>query len=105
MALRKAKCLNCGANVKVNDGEKTGVCLHCGASYVTEDIIVKSSWNSVGSNSTIGNSISSDFRRGGCRHPVLHGEDRSSGRSTRIRAPGGFRIFRDASAHRATPRR
>lgn len=45
MVLIKAKCLNCGANLSVDNNSKTGVCTHCGASYITEDIIVNNITN------------------------------------------------------------
>ena len=45
MALVLAKCLNCGANLKVDDKSKSGVCEHCGARYITEDVIVNNITN------------------------------------------------------------
>lgn len=45
MGLVKAKCSNCGANLKVDNLSKTGICTHCGASYMTEDIIVNNITN------------------------------------------------------------
>ena len=45
MALIKAKCTNCGANLKVNKADKTGICEHCGAGYITEDIVVNNITN------------------------------------------------------------
>lgn len=45
MALIKAKCSNCGANLKVNNQNKTGICDHCGASYITEDVVVNNITN------------------------------------------------------------
>ncbi|MBE5738181.1 MAG: hypothetical protein E7354_00385 [Clostridiales bacterium] len=45
MALIKAKCSNCGSNIKINNTEKTGVCTHCGAEYITEDVVVNNITN------------------------------------------------------------
>lgn len=45
MGFVKAKCLNCGANLNVDNNLKTGVCAHCGASYITEDVIVNNITN------------------------------------------------------------
>lgn len=45
MGLVNAKCLNCGANLKVDNQSKTGTCEHCGASYITEDVIINNITN------------------------------------------------------------
>ncbi|MBQ8844638.1 MAG: hypothetical protein IJ008_01320 [Clostridia bacterium] len=45
MALIKAKCTNCGANIKVDNASKGGICTHCGTSYITEDVIVNNITN------------------------------------------------------------
>ena len=45
MGLVNAKCLNCGANLKVDNQSKTGTCEHCGAHYITEDVIINNITN------------------------------------------------------------
>ena len=45
MGLVNAKCLNCGANLKVDNQSKTGTCEHCGARYITEDVIINNITN------------------------------------------------------------
>lgn len=45
MGLVNAKCLNCGANLKVDNQSNTGTCKHCGASYITEDVIINNITN------------------------------------------------------------
>lgn len=45
MALIKAKCSSCGGNIKIDNTSKSGVCEHCGVSYITEDIIVNNITN------------------------------------------------------------
>lgn len=39
MPLLQCKCPNCGANIKIDENQKKGICEHCGTEYVTEDII------------------------------------------------------------------
>ena len=45
MALIKAKCTSCGASLKIDNYSKTGVCSHCGATYITEDVVVNNITN------------------------------------------------------------
>lgn len=45
MGLIKAKCSNCGANLNIDNHSKTGICDHCGASYITEDVIINNITN------------------------------------------------------------
>ena len=45
MALVEAKCSNCGANLKVDNENKSGVCEHCGAKFITNDIIINNITN------------------------------------------------------------
>ena len=45
MGLVKAKCTNCGANLKVDNHTKTGICNHCGATFLTEDVIINNITN------------------------------------------------------------
>lgn len=39
MGFVNAKCVNCGAAIKIDDNKATGFCSHCGSSYVKEDVI------------------------------------------------------------------
>ena len=39
MELVDAKCPNCGAELKINKDEKTGVCSHCNSSFLIDDAI------------------------------------------------------------------
>lgn len=39
MGLILAKCINCGANIKVDSESKKGTCEFCNAEYITEDVI------------------------------------------------------------------
>lgn len=45
MGLINAKCSNCGASLKVDNHSKTCTCTHCGASFITEDIIINNITN------------------------------------------------------------
>lgn len=45
MGLVKAKCLNCGANLNVDKYSRAGTCTHCGASFITEDVIINNITN------------------------------------------------------------
>ena len=39
MALISAKCPHCGADIRVNEGSKSGVCEFCGSTFVTQDAV------------------------------------------------------------------
>ena len=51
MALISAKCPHCGADIRVNEGSKSGVCEFCGATFVTQDAVtnytVNNNYNTV----------------------------------------------------------
>ena len=37
MAFVNVKCSDCGADIKIDNSQKTGVCVYCGARYIAED--------------------------------------------------------------------
>ncbi len=51
MALISAKCPHCGADIRVNEGSKSGVCEFCGSTFVTQDAVtnytVNNNYNTV----------------------------------------------------------